>query len=310
MKSTPSPRVRFLAVLALILFAGGVAYLLIHSSSGTNSASNTAATNLTSSTTTQTHATTTTQGKKPEKKKKKKQAAEGTAALDAALVNHPLVVVSVYAQNVVPDTSAMEEARAGAAEAGAGFVAFNVYDEKVARQLGDLLGSGTQVESPAVLFFKRPRKLAFTLQGYSDSQVVAQAAQNVFPHVEPWVNEANLICDRYSSAITKAENEATGADRSTAAGRNQAAAALKQGADLLNKEAKALSAVRANASKAKKFAQLAADLKLVASNLSSEAAAIRRNDIPTAQTIDQKNATLIETMSTLASELQLTSCVS
>jgi hypothetical protein len=309
MKSTPSPRVRFLAVIALILFAGGVAYLLIHSSSGTNSASDTAATNLTSSTTTRTRSTTTTQGKKPEKKKKKTPV-EGTAALDAALVSHPLVVVSVYAQNVAPDTSAMEEARAGAARAGVGFVAFNVYDEKLARQLADLLGSNSQVESPAVLFFKRPRTLAFTLQGFSDSQVVAQAAQNVFPHLEPWVNEANLICDRYSSSITKAGNEATGADRSTAAGRNQAAAALEQGAALLTKEAKALSAVRATVSKAKKLVQFVADLKLVATNLSSEAAAIRRNDIPTATTIDQKNTTLVETMSTLASGLQLTSCAS
>ncbi len=307
MKSTPSPRVRFLAVLALILFAGVGAYLLIHSSSGTNSASNTAGP-LTSRTTTRTHSTTTTTQTKPEKKKNKKSV-EGVAALDAALVNHPIVVVSVYAHNVALDVAAMEEARAGAARAGAGFVAFNIYDEKLARQLGGLV-SDPQLASPSVLFFKRPRTLAFMLRGFSDSQVVAQAAQNVFPHTEPWVGEANLVCSRYSTSLAKAQLEATSADTNTAAGRKQAAAALERAATLLNQEVKALGKVRANSSKVAKFAQLVSNLKQISTNMSSEASALRSNDSATAKTIDQKNATLIATVTTLASELQLTTCAS
>lgn len=303
MRSTPSPQIRILAVLALILFAGGGAYLLIHSSSGSDTKSTSVPT-VTSHTTTKTSTT----NSKPEKKKSKKTV-EGVAALDAALVNRPIVVVSVYARNVALDVAAMEEARAGAARAGAGFVAFNIYDEKLARQLGGLV-SDSQMASPGVLFFKRPRTLAFALHGFSDSQVVAQAAQNVLPHEEPWVGEANLVCSRFATSLAKAQMEATSADINTAAGRKQAAAALERAATLLNREVKALGKVRANSSKVAKFAQIVTDLKQVSANMSSEASALRGNDSTTAKAIDQKNATLIATVTTLASELQLTTCAS
>src|SRR5450830_39327 len=299
MKSTPSPRVRFLAVLALILLAGAGAFLLIQSSSGSSSASDTVGTRVTSHTTPQTQ-TTTKQGSKS-KKSKRQTSVEGIAALDAALVAHPLVVVSVYARNVATDTEAMKEAKAGA---------FNVFKEKLARQLTTLLGDSSKATNPGVLIFKRPRTLAFALQGFADSQVVAQAAQNVFPHKEPWVSEAYLICARFSASLGTAETKATNADLSTAAGRRRAAVALEQAATLLNQEAQALSRVRANMSKAKNYARLVADLKQVSTNMSSEAEAIRRNDQTTAQATEQKNTTLIATMNTLASDLQLTTCAS
>lgn len=308
MKSTPSPRVRVLAVLALILLAGAGAYVLINGSSKTSSASDTAGTNVTLHTTTQTQ---TTAKRSPKShNSKRKTSVEGAAALDAALVAHPVVVVSVYAYNVATDNAAMKEAKAGAAEVGAGFVAFNVYDEKLARQMGKLLGGSAQVANPAVLFFKRPRTMAFELQGFADSQVVAQAAQNVFPREEPWVGEAKHICARFSTSLGTALTKANSADLNTAAGRKQAAAALGRGATLLNQEAQALSGVRANMGNTKKYAQLIADLKQVSTNMSSEAEAIRRNDQQTAQATDQKNATLVVTMSTLASSLQLTTCAS
>jgi len=297
-----------LAVLALILLAGAGAFLLIQSSSGSSSASDTVGTRVTSHTTPQTQ-TTTKQGSKS-KKSKRQTSVEGIAALDAALVAHPLVVVSVYARNVATDTEAMKEAKAGAANVGAGFVAFNVFKEKLARQLTSLLGDSSKATNPGVLIFKRPRTLAFALQGFADSQVVAQAAQNVFPHKEPWVSEAYLICARFSASLGTAETKATNADLSTAAGRRRAAVALEQAATLLNQEAQALSRVRANMSKAKNYARLVADLKHVSTNMSSEAEAIRRNDQTTAQATEQKNTTLIATMNTLASDLQLTTCAS
>src|SRR5450756_859640 len=142
MKPTPTPRTRFLAVIALIVVAGAAAYLLMHGSGGSSSASTTTGTQ----TTTQTHTTTTTQGTNPEKKGHKKSA-EGIVALDAALIAHPIVVVSVYARNVSTDTEAMKEAKAGAAEVGAGFVAFNVFKEKLARQLTSLLGDSSKAVS-------------------------------------------------------------------------------------------------------------------------------------------------------------------
>jgi hypothetical protein len=308
MKSTPSPRVRFLAVLALILLAAAGAYLLMTGSSKKSAASDTAGTQVTSRTTTQTQ--TTAKKKSKSHKSKRKTSVEGVTALDAALVAHPIVVVSVYARNVATDTEAMKEAKAGAAEVGAGFVAFNVYDEKLARQLGTLLGSSTQVANPTVLFFKRPRILAFTLKGFADSQVVAQAAQNVFPREEPWVGEAKRICARFSTSLLTALTTARRGDLNTAAGRKQAAAGLGRSATLLNQEVQALSGVRANVGKAMKYAQLVADLKQISTNMSSEAGAIGRHDLATAKATDLKNGTLIATMSALASSLQLTSCAS
>ena len=113
MKPTPSPRVRFLAVFALLLLAGTGAYLFMR---GSNSKSSTVGTQATPSATTQT-TTTAKQNANAEKRKKSKREAplEGVTALDAALVAHPLVVVSVYAHNVATDEQAMKEAAAGAA---------------------------------------------------------------------------------------------------------------------------------------------------------------------------------------------------
>jgi len=312
MKSTPSPRVRLFAVLALILLAGAGAYVLMHKSS---SASNTAGTQTTlakttQTTTAQTKTTAKPRAKTPKTKKRHHTApVEGVNALDAALVAHPLVVVSVYARNVATDDQAMNEARVGAARVGAGFVAFNVFDEKIARQLATLLGDNAS-SNPEVLFFKRGRKLLFTLQGFADSQVVAQAAHNVFPHSEPWVSDANTICGRFSAPLSTAQGKAKSADLLTAAGRTQAAAALEEAATLLNKETRSLSAVRTNVSVAKDYAQLVADLRQVATNLRSEATALRGNDAASAKATDQKSAALIASASALAANLQLSTCVS
>jgi len=307
MKSTPSPRVRLFAVLALILLAGAGAYLLIHGSSNSSSASNAAGTQVTPHTTT--HAQTTAKQSSKSHESKRKKSVEGVAALDAALVAHPLVVVSVYARNVATDNLAMIEARAGAARVGAGFVAFNVFDEKIARQLATLLG-GNATSNPEVLFFKRPRNPVFRLQGFADSQVVAQAARNAYPQSEPWVSDANRICGRFAAPLSTVRARARSADLDTAAGLKQAAAALNQAATLLNKETKSLSAVRANVSVAKDYAQLVADLRQIATNMSSEATALRSNDKATAKTIDQRNAALFVSASALAANLQLSTCVS
>jgi len=308
MRSTPSPRVRFLAVFALVLLAGGGAYMLIH---GSSSASNTAGTQATLTNTTRTTTTTAKQSAKPEKstKSRRKAPVEGVDALDASLAAHPLVVVSLYARNVITDNQAMQEARAGAAAVGAGFVAFNVFDEKIARQLATLLGNSA-TSNPEVLFFKRGRNLVFTLQGFADSRVVAQAAKNVYPYTEPWVSDVKRICKRFSASLAAAQSTAMGADLGSATGREQAAKALNKAASLLSRETKSLSAVRTNVSDAKSYAQLVADLQQIATNLGSEAVALRGNDQETAKTIEQKNAALIVSASSLAANLQITSCVS
>jgi hypothetical protein len=105
------------------------------------------------------------------------------AALAAALASHPVVVVSLYAPRSSVDELSTDEARHGAALAGAGFVAFNVADEKIVSPLSSLLtGAPTAadrvLDGPAVLVFQRPRTLFVRLNGFADRDTVAQAAAN------------------------------------------------------------------------------------------------------------------------------------
>lgn len=97
------------------------------------------------------------------------------AAVDAALREHEVVVVSLYVPNARVDELATDEARAGAALGGAGFVALNVLEEKTAKPLLVKLGT---LEDPSVLVVKRPGEVALRLSGFVDRDTVAQAAAN------------------------------------------------------------------------------------------------------------------------------------
>jgi hypothetical protein len=97
------------------------------------------------------------------------------AALAAALSRNKVVVVSLYAPKVELDDMATREARAGAAAAGVGFVAFDVLNEGQSRVLTKMLGI---LEDPAVLVFRRPGELVVRFSGFADMQTVLQAARN------------------------------------------------------------------------------------------------------------------------------------
>jgi hypothetical protein len=115
---------------------------------------------------------------KPAPKPKPKPAATDDGlpgALSAALARNRVVVVSLYAPDVELDDLAMQEAKAGAAEAGAGFVALNVLNESQSRPLTKELGV---LEDPAVLVFRRPGELVVRFSGFADKQTVLQAARN------------------------------------------------------------------------------------------------------------------------------------
>ena len=71
---------------------------------------------------------------------------------------------------------ALAEARAGAAEVGAGFLAISIRSEPHVRPLAQLLGV---LESPSVLVYERPNTLFVRLAGFSDRATIAQAAANV-----------------------------------------------------------------------------------------------------------------------------------
>jgi hypothetical protein len=94
-------------------------------------------------------------------------------AVDVALRSHEVVVVSLYVPGARVDELALDEARAGAALGGAGFVALNVLEEKTAKPLLEKLGT---LEDPSLLVVKRPGEVVLRLSGFVDRDTVAQAA--------------------------------------------------------------------------------------------------------------------------------------
>jgi hypothetical protein len=95
--------------------------------------------------------------------------------LAARLQHSRVVVVSVYAGTDAGDRAAAAAARRGAKLSGAGFVALNVLDEKIARQVQPFIGTASP---PVLLVVKRPGKVVSRFNGTVDKTVVAQAAKN------------------------------------------------------------------------------------------------------------------------------------
>jgi len=105
------------------------------------------------------------------------------SALALALRSNSVVVVALYAPDSSVDAMARDEARQGAAAAGAAFVALDVSNEKVAAPLTSLLTGGATaadrvLDDPAVLVFQAPKTLFVRLNGWTDRDTVAQAATN------------------------------------------------------------------------------------------------------------------------------------
>jgi hypothetical protein len=86
-----------------------------------------------------------------------------------------VVVLSVYAAKAPSDRNAVAQARVGAREVDAGFVALNVLDERKARRFAGFVGPS---DTPSILVVRRPGKVVNRIDGYVDSAIVAQAAQN------------------------------------------------------------------------------------------------------------------------------------
>jgi hypothetical protein len=96
-------------------------------------------------------------------------------AVDAALQEHQVVVVSLVLPGARVDELAAAEAEAGAKLAGAGYLRLNVLNEKVAHALLTKLGS---LKDPSLLVIKRPGDVVLGLEGFVDRETVAQAAAN------------------------------------------------------------------------------------------------------------------------------------
>jgi hypothetical protein len=97
------------------------------------------------------------------------------AAIAQKLRYSNVVVVSLYGAKAPGDRKALAHARVGAKKTGAGFVAFNVFDERKANALVKFLGNA---DSPSVLVVRRPGTVVTQIDGFVDAEIVAQAAQN------------------------------------------------------------------------------------------------------------------------------------
>ena len=134
-------------------------------------------------------------------------------SLAVALRARPVVVVSLYSPGAAVDIVARDEARQGAALAGAGFVELNISDDKVAAPLTALLtGAPTAadrvLDDPAVLVFQRPKTLFVRFNGFTDRDTVAQAAVNAgavrvtaIESSATWASQANAICGKFASEL-------------------------------------------------------------------------------------------------------------
>jgi hypothetical protein len=93
-----------------------------------------------------------------------------------ALRQHRIVVVSVFDPQAQTDAVSYAEARAGAADAGAGFLGVSVLDDSVAGPLTALLPGGGLLPDPGILVYRRPGTLILRIDGFADRESVAQAA--------------------------------------------------------------------------------------------------------------------------------------
>jgi hypothetical protein len=97
-------------------------------------------------------------------------------AIAQALRRDPVVVVSLFAGGAEVDQFTLDEARAGAQSAGAGFVSLDVLAKRNAEPLATFLGG--VLEPPVVLVYQRPAALFLRFDGFVDRDTVAQAAQD------------------------------------------------------------------------------------------------------------------------------------
>jgi hypothetical protein len=95
------------------------------------------------------------------------------AAITNALATKSVVVVSLYTPGVDLDRLTRAESKAGAKEAGAGFVALDVHAQRDVKPLLTMLGP---LQAPAVLVVRRCCGWTFAMfEGFVDRATVAQA---------------------------------------------------------------------------------------------------------------------------------------
>lgn len=97
-----------------------------------------------------------------------------------ALRYSKVVVVSLYARGGTGDADAVAAAALGAHAVHAGFLPVDLANERAAVGIGPF--AGTTTSPPTVLVVRRPGRIVNRFDGFVDSDVVAQAAQNAGAH--------------------------------------------------------------------------------------------------------------------------------
>jgi hypothetical protein len=108
------------------------------------------------------------------------------APLADALKRHSVVVLALVAPNSQVDGLTLAEAKAGAADAHAGFATIDVGNNAQVEALSALIGTSADaqnrlLDAPSVLVFQKPQALYVRLNGYVDANTVEQAAVNAAP---------------------------------------------------------------------------------------------------------------------------------
>jgi hypothetical protein len=153
----------------------------------------------------------------PPKVAKTNSATDGVpASLSSALAHHSVVVVSLVVPDAPVDEMAYAEAKAGAAQAGAGFVRISAASNDDVQALSTLVDTSADagnrlLDSPAVLIFRQPHDLYVRINGYVDADTIAQAAANAAPAspiapktsalASAWVTKVNAACTKLSTRL-------------------------------------------------------------------------------------------------------------
>jgi hypothetical protein len=170
---------RMLAVLGVAL-AAAAAFLVLRptllSDSGSGSSSSSTAVQSGTGSSSTSGSSSTAQGGSTVKPEPKLVLLPGLPTkLEQRLRFSRVVVVSLYAGTAAGDRAMVAEARQGAQDVGAGFVALNVLNEGTARELQPFVGTAS---APVLLVVRRPGKVVNRIDGTVDAAVVAQAARD------------------------------------------------------------------------------------------------------------------------------------
>jgi hypothetical protein len=305
-KVNASPGARIAAILGLIAIVAIGVFLLLRNGGSSGGPVTTATATETSTATT----TSTNSNKRTTRRKSSGAKKEGASALDAALSRYGVVVVSLYAPGVAVDSLAAKEAAAGAAAANAGFVAFDVFNERQVRQLAKLLGN-LSISNPSVLVFVRPRELSVRLQGFVDRDIVAHAVRIARPTKAAWVSQANAICGRFDTQVTAFGTKLDAAKNLaalTAAQRSEIASAAQHYATLMGEFVRDLNKVSVPTAQRARYKALTAAYRQIATTVKALATAVAGNESTAVSEALNAISSRAFHAYTIASELGLTTC--